>query len=166
PRSLPLPPGAAPQGRPRPGTDPRPPPQRRTRLYPVLPGDLPHRQAALRRGPAPARLHLPAAARPVLLLSPPAVAPPPPPLPAPVPLHHPGLRQWPCLAGAATPRRRQWLRPAGQRLHPTRRPDQGSVPGRALPPARLGSDPRPLGTRSEPVARRTVAARPGLLLGH
>src|SRR5262249_4868426 len=83
-----------------------------------------------------------------------------------VPLHHPGLRQRPRLAGPTTPPRRGRLRATRQRLYPPRRPDPGPVVGRPLPAPRLGQDPGRLGPPGQPAAPRALAAGPGLLLGH
>src|SRR5262249_12047364 len=149
-----------------PTTAARATPPRGLGVRPLLPGNLPHRQTALRRRPAATRLRLPAPTRPLLLLPRSAVRPPPRPGADLVPVHHPGLRQRPRLAGPPTAWRRPRLRAAGQRLPPTRQPSPAPVPGRPLPASRLGEDPERLGPPGQPPAPRVLASGPGLLLGH
>src|SRR5947209_17402585 len=74
-RPLPLPPGPPPQGGAGPADHPPTPPERRTGLCPVLPGDLPHRQTAVWPGQAPPDLPPASAACALLLLSGPRLRP-------------------------------------------------------------------------------------------
>src|SRR6266550_3845385 len=75
---VPVPPGPSLQGRTYPAATPGTPPQRRAGRDPLLPGDVPHRQAVPGPGSAPPDLHSSAAARAVLLLLGPRLRPDPP----------------------------------------------------------------------------------------
>ena len=59
-------------------------------------------------------------------------------------LHPAGLRQRARLARPATRSSQDRLRPQAQRLHPARRPGQGTAAGRSFRQARLAQNPGPL----------------------
>ena len=105
-------------------------------LRPLLHGMLPQLQAGLRQGPPPFGQRAPAAARLVLLLPRSRAGPDPHPPDDLVPVHRPGLRQRPLLAGSAdaqtsgwgspskTMPSRLWMIPKPLRSWPIRSPHQ------------------------------------------
>src|SRR5262249_20638372 len=162
--SLCVPPRPSPQGRSRPANHPRPPPRRRAGLCPVLPGDLPHRQATLRPRAAAPRFHPATPASPLLLLPRCRLRPDVPPLADLVPLHLPGYHNGPGLPGPQIPPRGRRLCAPRHRLPPPRRPPPAPPPGGPLRAPPRGRAPDPLGPPRQPAAETTLAAGPELLL--
>ena len=146
---------------PAPAIRPRRGPGRRLRLH----GVLPELRAHLWPGPPAPRHCAAAAARPVLLLPGSSTGPdlhPPDDL---VPVHDPGLCQWPLLAGPGDARAPAGVPPPGQRLHGPGRPRSGAGAGRSVRRAEVDQDPRSPGSSGEPPDVRAVVPRPVLLLG-
>ena len=86
-------------------------------LRPLLHGMLPQLQARLRQGSPALGQRTPATARLVLLLPRSRTGPDPHPPDDLVPVHRPGLRQRPLLAGSADAQATAGVHPARQRLH-------------------------------------------------